>query len=219
VKVSACCLVMFLALPVTAAGGERAADLVVGHDWGSSWLVTPARRLLTLSFESSATGLGTGRGACSQALHYSRQSERRKETCSRCGRREHACQHEQLTTTFAPSCRTCEAMFVRIGGDKFRFASYLQIGRGGRVAAVNTWEEAEPKIVGLVKSVHALAAKSFAQDYNGGFVFLVMHSQELMGTWGVRPRSRRLSATYQRDVIPTSSCGATQSSGVRPNGS
>ncbi len=78
-------------------------------------------------------------------------------------------------------------MFVRIGGDKFRFASYLQIGRGGGVAAVNTWEEAEPKIVGLVKSVHALAEKSFAQDYNGGFVFLVMHSQELMGTCGVRP--------------------------------
>jgi hypothetical protein len=78
-------------------------------------------------------------------------------------------------------------MFVRIGKDEFRFASFLQIRRGGRVAAVKTWEEAEPDITALVKGVHTLAEKSFANDYNGGFVFLLMHSQELMGTCGVTP--------------------------------
>jgi hypothetical protein len=188
VKTSACCLVILLALPVTAAGEERTPDLVVGHDWGSSWVgdaSQPAPYVELRVFSDGVLELVVGPA---HKKFTTRVSPKVAEKLVRdVADTNMLARMKQLTTTFAPSCRTCEAMFVRIGKDKFRFASYLQIRQGGRVAALNTWEEAEPQIVALVKGVHALAEKSFANDYNAGFVFLLMHSQELMGACGVTP--------------------------------
>ena len=187
-KVSACCLVIFLALPVTAAGVERTPDLVVGHDWGSSWVGDsgqPAPYVELRVFSDGVLELIVGPA---HKKFIRRVSPKVAAKLVRDAGDTHVvASMRQLSTTFAPSCRTCEAMFVRIGHDHFRFASYLQIRQGGRVTALKTWEEAEPEIAALVKGVHALAENSFANDYNGGFVFLLMHSEELMGTCGVRP--------------------------------
>ena len=83
-----------------------------------------------------------------------------------------------LNATFKPSCRKCEAMYVRFSDRQYRFATYLQArDASNKVTHLTVWENVRPDVASLVESADALAVVAFSGQYAGELRFLFRHSQ------------------------------------------